>query len=288
MKPGAAAAAERLHLHLSVTANPTAVTDILVDIIITSGWGDASTADEQAEAWAEGFKTRVAMAINHARDVGRFIPYAFNSASDDHIQGACYCEPSDTADVVAAKGKRANVFHISSALAQFTPIEFEIVCRNVLKLFGAPDPQSSKRSADGGVDFYGQAPFSEILAPIDLPPGVEKDLKVWFIGQAKQYPISKISTNEIRELVGSAELARSKIFAGRKDPLAQLTVRLCDPIFYILITTADFTRDSREIISKSGVIGMDGMQLAQFLADHGKGLETGTFDESEFRTWALA
>ncbi|NBW09537.1 MAG: restriction endonuclease [Caulobacteraceae bacterium] len=287
MKPGAAAAAAALQSYVSVTAAPTAVTDLLVNIIISSGWSDNTTADEQAESWADGFKARVTMAINDARDAGRFIPYAFNSASDDHIQGACYCEPLDTPDVKAAKGKRASVFQIAGSLNNFTPDDFEIACKNVLRLFGVHQPQSSQRSADGGVDFYGQAPFSEILAPIDLPPGVEKDLKVWFIGQAKQYPISKISTNEIRELVGSAELARSKIFAGKKDPLALLTARLCDPIFYILITTSDFTRDSREIILKSGVIGMDGMQLAQFLADHGKGISTGIFVEDEFRSWAL-
>ena len=155
----------------------------------------------------------------------------------------------------------------------------------MLRFFGVADPQLTRRSADGGIDFYGQAPFGKVLASKALPAGVEKDLKVWLVGQAKHYKAMKVSVKDLRELVGSTELAKSHIFAGDTDPNKGFVPRLCDPIFYMLVTSGEFTRDSYDLISGSGIIVMDQMMLAQFLADNGVGGSDGTVTTAELTDW---
>ena len=113
-------------------------------------------------------------------------------------------------------------------------------------------------------------------------------MKVWLVGQAKHYDASQVSTKDIRELVGSVSLARTKTYAGSKDPLARLQMRSCDPVVYLFFTTGRISRDARDLLQKAGVVGMDGGQLAIFLADCGVGLdEEGHFCREEFRRWAF-
>ena len=149
----------------------------------------------------------------------------------------------------------------------------------MLASFGVDLPNVSEGSGDQGVDFYGHAGFGELIADTTLPGSVEEPIRVWIIGQAKRYLETKVSTADLRELVGSVELSRAKVHSGKRDPLQNLKVRLCDPIFYMLVTSGDFTGGSRELIEKSGIIAMDGVQLCQFLADHGKGGGAAGFDE---------
>lgn len=143
----------------------------------------------------------------------------------------------------------------------------------------------SRRSADQGVDFFGRVPFGEIMKPSAIGSGAERQLKLWLVGQAKNYSASQVSTKDIRELVGSVNLARSKTYAGSIDPLSKLEMRTCDPVFFLFFTTGKLSKDAWSLLSKSGVVAMDGAQLAVFLADHGVGVVNGRFDEVEFRNW---
>jgi restriction endonuclease Mrr len=94
-----------------------------------------------------------------------------------------------------------------------------------------------------------------------------------------------LSTKDIRELVGSVALAKSKVFAGKTDPLSGLQMRVCDPVVYLFFSTGTITRDARDLLTKAGVVAMDGLQLAMFLADHGVGLAYDEFSQEAFRNW---
>lgn len=89
-------------------------------------------------------------------------------------------------------------------------------------------------------------------------------------------------------MVGSVSLAKSKIYAGSKDPLSNLQMRACDPVFFLFFTTGNISRDALDLLNKSGVVAMNGEQLAMFLADHGVGLLDGQFNDLEFRNWLAA
>ena len=83
-------------------------------------------------------------------------------------------------------------------------------------------------------------------------------------------------------------LAKSKAYAGAKDPLAQLQMRNCDPVFYLFFTTGTISRDARDLLKKAGVIAMDGIQLAVFLADNNVAVVNGSFDQQTFNAWIHA
>lgn len=285
MAAGPAGAADEIDNFVNVVSPPRRAAELLTEIIVAKGWYSGDDAAERASAWLNAFVRHLKRREARTRELGSFVRYAFNSADDDFIQGSSFCEPGDDPAMVEAKRLRANTIPIAAHFDALSPTDFETLCGGVLRLFGVADPQVSRRSADGGIDFYGQAPFAQVLAHDKLPAGVEKDLRVWIVGQAKHYKSVKVTTKELRELVGSTELARSKVFAGNTDPLDAMMARICDPVFYMIITSGKFTADSRDLISKSGIIAIDQLQLAQLLADNGIGDAAETLTKDQLLAW---
>lgn len=79
----------------------------------------------------------------------------------------------------------------------------------------------------------------------------DRRLNIWLIGQAKRYKSVQVATPDIRELVGSIELARSHVFAGRQE-LIGLNIAPCDPIFYLFFTTGSIGRDGWQLLGEAG------------------------------------
>lgn len=285
MKPGPAAAAALIDQYVSLNAPPRPAKDVLGQIIRDQGWFSGDEADEKTEAWVTVFKIRLAETRTKAIEDSLYNQFDFNTADAEHIQGACFCEPSDPPEVVQAKNNRSIAPEIRAYFESVSDAEFEKLCAAVLELLGVDKPFFSQKAGDQGIDFFGRAPFSTLLAQNALPAGVEKTLSVWIVGQAKKYKNTVVGTADLRELVGSTQLARAKIYSGSEDPLTDLSMRLCDPVFYLLITSGSFTSGSRRLIERAGIIAMDGGQLAQFLADHGKGIKDGVFDVPTFEAW---
>lgn len=288
MAQGPIEAARLISTVLSVVSAPRPVRDVLIDIIVSQSWYQSIEAADKADAWLRRFKSRVQHDIDTTRHEGGFLAYQFNASSDDYLQGSCWCGPHDTLDVQEAKAQRALTSQIYSSCSNLTPDEFETLSGRLLELLKVEKAFVSRRSADQGVDFFGRVPIGKMLKPDLLDMGAEKHMFVWIVGQSKHYPKTKVSTAEIRELVGSVELARAKVFAGVKDPLDELKVRLCDPIVYMFFTTGTFTRDSRDLLTRSGVLSFEGMQISQFLADHGIGMAGGAFNHAAFMLWLNA
>ncbi|MXN64769.1 hypothetical protein GR183_07610 [Stappia sp. GBMRC 2046] len=286
---GPAEAIKILSRLIPVQMPPRLVVEVLQEIIIQESWHSASeTPGELAERWHKNFKNRISAAIHTARTESRFLQYELSFANDDYIQGSCFVEPGDDAIIASAKERRANTFEFISEFSTLTPNEFEILSGRVLSLFNVEKGYVTRVSADQGIDFFGRVPFGELLKPSAITPGAEKQLKIWMVGQSKHYQATQVSTKDIRELVGSVSLAKSKVYAGSKDPLSDLQMRTCDPVFFLFFTTGDISRDAMDLLSKSGVIAMNGEQLAMFLADHGVGLVENRFDARTFRSWLVA
>ena len=288
MPNGPAEAARLIHTVIEITSPPTSTRQVLVDIIQKSGWHFGTDAEDKADLWLNRFISRLERLIEDSRDNGSFLEFAFNSSGTDFIQGYCFSEPHDSSDIIAHKQNRAKTRAIYDHCQRLSATDFENLSGKVLDLLNVEKAYVSRRSADQGIDFFGRVNFGDMIKSTLLDPGAEKHFYVWLVGQSKHYPQSKVSTKEIRELVGSVEFARAKIFAGSSDPLADLEVRLCDPIFFLFFTTGKFTRDSYDILGRSGVLSFDGLQIAQFLADRGVGLIAGDFDPSSFDHWLRA
>jgi len=288
MAPGPVEAVRLIETVVSINGHPRPARNVLLDIIVTSGWLVGSDAAEKAEAWLNRFTIRSSFAIAEAEQSGRYLPFCFNSSGNDYLQGSCYVEPGDSVEVAEAKIKRSQTLSIFEHCRHLTPRDFEILSGKILNLLRMEKSVISRRSADQGIDFFGRVPLGQMLKPEIISPGAEKHFSVWLVGQSKHYPNTRISTAEIRELVGSVELARAKVFAGSTNPLDELRVRLCDPIIYLFFTTGQFSKDSLELLDRSGVLSFDGLQIGQFLADHGIGIANGSFYAAVFDTWMLA
>lgn len=267
-----------------IDAEATPLEDVLIleQIIVHRGWGVGPQARTLARTWLKAFNARAVRIHNDAIRARTFLSFTFSPASENHIQGSCYALPNDSDAVKADKRKRANALPMLEAVRDLSPRDFEFLCGLVLRCFGVDAPNVSQSAGDQGVDFYGHASFGELITQTTLPGAVEGPIRVWIVGQAKRYRETKVSTGDLRELVGSVELSRAKIHSAQDDPLKNLNVRLCDPIFYMMVTSGEFTSGSRSLIERSGIIAMDGLQLCQFLADHGKGGGTDGFDEAAF------
>ena len=268
MLSGPVAAAKLLQNYIKLEAKPRKLFEVLQDMIEVDNELDKLAAADLAEKWMNRFETRVGHMLRIAEDEGSFLPFAFNSASKEFIQGACFVEGTDTAKITAEKQARAQQESYLQFYQELCPNDFEKLCGKVIGLLKVDEPKVTRSSADQGVDFFGQLPFGTLLNPKEVQAGAEKQLTVWIVGQAKHYLKTTVSTKDIRELVGSVVLARSKTFAGAVDPLEGLDLRVCDPVVFFFITTGRFTRDSRELLKRSGVVAMDGLQLSVFLADN--------------------
>ena len=286
MTPRASTAVRVFLEVVDIAAVPRPAVEWLTDISIAQGW---LSSRAEAREWAERVELRFldALRLEHSEltKLGRFAPFAFNSSSGYMLQGCAFIEPRDSEEVKEAKTRRARFSDYVRALQLLGPRDFEALCAGVLELVGVGRPRLTPMSGDEGIDFYGQLRLEDRIFPHDIYPTIQKQLTVWMIGQAKRYEATRVSTPDIRELVGSIQLARSRAYADGPEKYADLQVRLCDPVFYLFFTTGQLSADSWRLLERSGVVAMDGQMLASFLADREIGIASGEFDDAKFQEW---
>lgn len=290
MKSKLSDAIKRVPKYVSINAAPRSAKEILADIYYdlneSSNKGDALIV---AEKYAQQFINRISRILNdqsNSDTFGRVIPYCLNSSSQYMIQGAAFIEPHDDSELQELKRK---LRFFDDYLCFFQSVdcrEFESLCAGVLNQLGVISPRITPSSRDEGIDFYGILSLEKSLGWKSPLRGIEQQFNVWMIGQAKHFDSSQVSTENIRELVGSARLARSRAFSTRAETrYSDLKPRPCDPVFCLFFTTGEISRDAWTLMRNTGVIGMDGCMLAKFLAERGIGITAGSFDKQEISDW---
>lgn len=286
MKPGPSAAKKVFLEIVTVEAVPKSAEEWLVEICIARGWhSNEPDAREAAEKWANKFLNLLRRELSEFNEIGRFVPFAFNSSSDYFLQGCAFIERGDSDEVKKAKKRRSLFAGYIAALSNLTPRQFEALCVGLLHILGVNEPKITSYSADEGIDFYGRLRFDQFMLENQEFPGIRRQLTAWMIGQAKHYSVGDVSTFEIRELVGAIELAKGQAFGGAGEKYAELVLRVCDPVSYLFFTTGRITLNSWRLLAKSGVAGMDGNMVASFLADRAVGSQNGTFSDDRLKEW---
>lgn len=286
MKRGPSLVARLIASTIEITAPPRPVTLCGAEMALAQSWYESpSVALEALEKWEPQILSLLQRELSQLHQTGRFATFAFNSSSPQLIQGSAFVEPSDPAEVKEAKQRRAQHSSYLAALRTLSPRQFEMLCAGVLRLFGVQHPTLTPYSADEGLDFYGRLQLDSHIMPAAVFPGIHTQLSVWMIGQAKHYLLGKVSTPDVRDLVGAVTLAKGRAFASGTDKYADLLVRVCDPVFFLFFTTSSLTSDAWSLLSSSGVVGMDGEMLAAFLADKGVAQSTGKFDKAALIEW---
>jgi len=283
---GPASVAELIVARIDVSASPLNVLDIIQNRSIEVGWFTSrDEAREFAERHKRGVLQRLRGELDELNRLGRFCAFAFNSSSPDHIQGSSFIEPKDQEALKRLKQLRARFTSYQWCLEKLSPREFEALCSGLLSLFGVSSPVLTKATGDEGIDFYGKLPVGGMLKPNGKFPGVETQMAIWMIGQAKHYIEAQVSTPDIRELVGSVVLARGGAFSTAEAPYADLNIRVCDPVFFLFFTTGRISSKGWKLLTASGAIGMDGAMVAALLAESGIGCVNDDFEERLFKVW---
>jgi Restriction endonuclease len=286
---GPAAAARHTVANFPLDASPRDAKAVLAEACLTLLWcSDESIAAEKAERWVVSYLRVLRRELDTANRLGRPSRYAFNSSSDYMVQGACFVEPSDSAELKLAKGQRLNYLQHLAWLRDLEPVAFERACSGIIKLLGCADASVTSRSADQGIDFFGRLKLQGRLERVYLLETFDRSMDVWLVGQAKRYRAVQVATPDLRELVGSIELARTRTFVGSGHGLQELRIRPCDPIFYLFVTTGSISADGWELLEKAGVIGLDGLMVAAFLADNDIGVTDGAFSSDAADAWVAA
>ncbi len=286
MPPGPRSAAKLIIESFDLLREPLGVEVVVADLAITAGWFSyRPDAEERAEIWRESVTNLLRAELDERNRAGRVSRYDFNRSSEYLIQGACFPDPFDSPERSEAKRRRAERGSYQGFLTELSPTQFEVVCRGMLSEMGAGDVSLTARSADQGIDFFGRLGLQGKLTRVYSLPGVDQQLSIWMVGQAKHYVRGQAATPDIRQLVGSVQLARSRTYASEGHGLEELQIAVCDPIFYMFFTTGNISRDGWRLIKESGVIGMDGEMVAAFLADGGIGMKDGVFSPEELRDW---
>lgn len=286
MKPGPYSAKEKLLAIIDVTSPPSTAEDWLVKISLENEWFlNEDDAREAADRWRDRFLSHLQITLDKYTEAGRFAPFSFNSSSNYYIQGCAFVEPKDSTAIKAAKLRRSRFKEYAISLKKLTPSQFEALCVGLLSILGVQRPVKTQHSVDEGIDFYGQIKFESIFFPADYFPNVQKQITAWMIGQAKHYQEGKVSTFEIRDLVGAIELAKGHAYSALKEKYEDLKVKVCEPVFYLFFTTGRMSSNSWHLLERSGVIGMDGEMIAGFLAEREIGFESDNFNEEKFLFW---
>ncbi|RPA12485.1 restriction endonuclease [Gordonia sp. OPL2] len=197
------------------------------------------------------------------------------------VRGASFDDPVLPADDRTARSRRAFVTHTKGSLRGLSHRDFEFACATVLRLLGCQDPRTTRHSNDGGIDFHGRL---ELKGRLDSPfpyGGLDDRARVWLIGQAKHYPTSNLGPAVVREMVGTAELART---GGALQEWPGLRLSPFDASLILIFTTGGFSIGAKALLERSGMLSMDGDQLATFLCDAGVGIRDSdnVFDSDMF------
>ena len=251
-----------------VNTHPKRLVEVVASTILEKRWADHENfAADRAESWSTSVKEQLRNKLNELQGIGRPARIVFNSSDSDYVQGACFVEPNDSPRIQEQKRRRSRVDQYLKLIRQLTPEEFELLCRRVLELFGVRTPCLTRRTADDGIDFFGQLEGERVFFRHDLQPTIQKQLSIWLVGQAKQYARARTGTPAIRELVGAVALGRSGSISTNESPFPGLRIKVGDPVILMLVTGGELSTRAWKLADRSGVIGIDGELLAAFLVD---------------------
>lgn len=145
------------------------------------------------------------------------------------------------------------------SLGGIEPAEFELLAAVILRRLGCYEVYSTPQSHDQGVDAFGHCRF----AP-ETPYGVNHNL-TW-IAQAKHYRSTRVSTGDVRELVGSRELLLAKAFSTVDERYRELTLRKYAPTAVALITAEEIPTTVRRLAENAGVYVFASSDIFHLLA----------------------
>jgi hypothetical protein len=280
----AQALADLLVTHVLHDDPPVLLHDRLATLLVAlEMYGDLAEAAEYAEPLLPQIQNTLEASRRRAEKAGTSWQIELFGSENEYVRGSAFADGSLPAQTQIVRRNRKSLARVHDALVGLSAPEFELACTTILRTLGSKEPFTSPLRDDGGIDFYGRLELKGRLDTIHPYGGFDGQTGMWLIGQAKHYQKQPVQTAHLRELVGSIELART---GGAIHQWEGLNLRPFDATLHLIFTTGVFASGARQLLQRTGMLSMDGMQLATFLCDVGMGFaaEGGSFDEGKFKS----
>jgi len=150
-----------------------------------------------------------------------------------------------------------NISEFQKALLLLTDSDFERLSGRILQLIGCTHAWVTPKSHDQGLDAFG----CYNLFNLPTISSVSNVFESWILIQAKHYNKEMVCSSEIREFIGSVELAKVHAFAVKGDKYPDLDLKPLTPITYILVTSGEVKRTAHILADKTGIILLSACDL---------------------------
>jgi len=181
--------------------------------------------------------------IAHCREKGSTPRYEFSEVSN-----------------VLYRARDIRVDELKSKIRSINWRNFEYLCKHLLEINGIEGVGITKRSKEGGIDFYGLLRMHKFTQGVLL-----KGLEIRIIGQAKHRSADrKVGEQEVKLFAKQCCDFESGKGRGQKA-VPEWFRKLKSPIVGAFITNAECTEDAYSAAKEEGIILKDGDQIAEDL-----------------------
>jgi hypothetical protein len=157
-----------------------------------------------------------------------------------------------------------------NVLHELEPEHFEALAAVILKRLECDSVFKTPQSHDQGVDAFGYKGITPALSQ-----AVTHNL-VW-IAQAKHYTKHAVSTNVVRELVGTTELLVNKIFSTVQERYKDLQLAPYAPTGLLLLTTHAIPSTVRRLAERAGIFVLEASDLYELISGEIKPIDVNSF-----------
>jgi hypothetical protein len=170
------------------------------------------------------------------------------------------------------------VMPLRSALHDITPRQFELICREVLRLAGCKGITVTRSSKDDGVDAMAELSMRGVLREGTAVHRMAGDVSFFVYLQAKAHQEGNpAGPDEIYETQGSLSALRNgfadqTISEELRNAMLLADYRTADPVLVVFATTSRLTAGASAKAADLGVLTLDGEQIAQLLIEHEYGV----------------
>lgn len=228
------------------TDAPILIHDRIVDHLVFHDQIDRASASEQAEKLIDSVSKRILERQDAAQSAGSVWAIEVYGTEGEYVRGSSFADTSLPSEEQDVRARRQHVNAITDTLRALTPNEFERVCTAILQEMGCKETVTTPHSNDGGIDFYGRLQLVGRLDQKFPYGGIDNRVKIWMIGQAKRFNVDNlVQAADIRELVGSVELART---GGAIHNWEGLDLHPFDAVLQVFFTTGSYTSGATKLL----------------------------------------
>lgn len=148
-----------------------------------------------------------------------------------------------------------------NAINELSSYEFETLSAYILKVAGCADYWSTPESHDQGLDAFGYFGFFQRTSG-EWFAGIPR---VTLLAQAKHFKSVKVGSKDIREFIGSFELAVHKIYSTVDERYSDLNIPPFAPVGLLFITTEEVPLTVKRLGIRAGIVVLTSDDLYDLL-----------------------